>query len=120
MSDQTVIDPGTTNVATTPVASSPAEDFANEIAASNATITAPATAAVPAASTAAVAAPADVATPVAADAAPTAATAVNAVNQDISGGVKDFSQAFSFVEQGVLKLGDAAKDELIALARKYL
>lgn len=50
----------------------------------------------------------------------TATAASDAVAQDISAGVKDFVQAFSFVEQGVLKLGSAAKDELIALAKKYL
>ncbi|MBK4785540.1 MAG: hypothetical protein FT714_15915 [Pantoea sp. Pent] len=56
-----------------------------------------------------------------APAVPAAATsASDAVAQDISAGVKDFVQAFSFVEQGVLKLGSAAKDELIALAKKYL
>lgn len=59
--------------------------------------------------------------PVAVPDAPAAATAASdAVAQDISAGVRDFVQAFSFVEQGVLKLGGAAKDELIALAKKYL
>ncbi|BAN98113.1 hypothetical protein E05_33470 [Plautia stali symbiont] len=54
-------------------------------------------------------------------AAPVVVTAASdAVAQDISAGVKDFVQAFSFVEQGVIKLGSAAKDELIALAKKYL
>lgn len=57
---------------------------------------------------------------VAPDAPVTATAASDAVAQDISAGVKDFVQAFSFVEQGVLKLGSAAKDELIALAKKYL
>lgn len=52
---------------------------------------------------------------------PVAAAGVSdAVSQDISAGVKDFVQAFSFVEQGVVRLGAAAKDELIALAKKYL
>ncbi len=64
---------------------------------------------------------AQTAAPVVAPDAPVAATAASdAVAQDISAGVKDFVQAFSFVEQGVLKLGGAAKDELIALAKKYL
>ncbi|MBS0898382.1 hypothetical protein, partial [Pantoea dispersa] len=64
---------------------------------------------------------AQAAAPVAVPDAPVTATAASdAVAQDISAGVKDFVQAFSFVEQGVLKLGSAAKDELIALAKKYL
>lgn len=49
-----------------------------------------------------------------------ASAATDTVRQDIAAGVKDFAQAFSFVEQGVLKLGSAAKDELIALAKKYM
>jgi hypothetical protein len=76
-------------------AASPAEDFAIEM--------------MPPAS-------AEVATPIAAEAAPE----VSQASQDISEGVKDFAVAFSFVEQGVIKLGDAAKGELIELARKYL
>lgn len=44
----------------------------------------------------------------------------DAVSQDMSASVKDFAQAFNFVESGVEKLGVAAKDELIALARKYM
>ena len=35
-------------------------------------------------------------------------------------GVKDFEAAFNFVEQGVAQLGEAAKDDLKALALKYL
>ncbi|MDF7658334.1 hypothetical protein PUG81_05080 [Erwiniaceae bacterium L1_54_6] len=35
-------------------------------------------------------------------------------------GVADFEAALKFVEDGVEKLGDAAKDELVALAKKYL
>lgn len=63
----------------------------------------------------------DVAAPAAADAPPAAATAESHDGtQAFSEGVKDFVRAFSFVEQGVIKLGDAAKDELIDLARKYL
>lgn len=57
---------------------------------------------------------------VTADAVPQPAMAASAVDQDISASVKDFTQAFNFVEQGVVQLGVAAKDELIALARKYL
>ncbi|WP_205954228.1 hypothetical protein [Pantoea stewartii] len=34
--------------------------------------------------------------------------------------VKDFDAAFNFVEQGVAQLGEAAKEELKALAMKYL
>ncbi|MGK3129210.1 hypothetical protein ACCW76_08415 [Pantoea sp. C8B4] len=51
---------------------------------------------------------------------PVAGIITDAVSQDISASVKDFTQAFNFVESGVEKLGTAAKDELIALARKYL
>jgi hypothetical protein len=155
MSDQTVINPTST------IASSPAEDFANEVAtpvaAPTATVApeatpaviaeaapevAPAPAAAPetitaapaqvaatAAPEAATPAPAevappnepDIAAPAAADAPPAAATAQSHDGtQAFSEGVKDFVRAFSFVEQGVIKLGDAAKDELIDLARKYL
>lgn len=35
-------------------------------------------------------------------------------------GVKDFEAAFNFVEQGITQLGEAAKDDLKALALKYL
>lgn len=38
----------------------------------------------------------------------------------VKAGVKDFEAAFTFVEQGVAQLGVAAKDELKALAQKYL
>lgn len=155
MSDQTVINPTST------IASSPAEDFANEVAtpvaapatavapeatpavvAEAAPEVAPASATAPEAITAAPAqvaataapeavtpAPADVAppsepevaAPAAADAPPAAATAQSHDGtQAFSEGVKDFVRAFSFVEQGVIKLGDAAKGELIDLARKYL
>lgn len=34
--------------------------------------------------------------------------------------VKDFEAAFNFVEQGIAQLGEAAKEELKALAIKYL
>ncbi len=156
MSDQTVINPTST------IASSPAEDFANEVATPVAAPTAtavapeatpavvaeaapevaPASATAPEAITAAPAqvaataapeavtpAPAEVAppsepevaAPAAADAPPAAATAQSHDGtQAFSEGVKDFVRAFSFVEQGVIKLGDAAKGELIDLARKYL
>jgi hypothetical protein len=164
MSDQTVINPTST------IASSPAEDFANEVAtpvaaptataapeatpavvaeaapevapaaaaaqaevppatAPEAITAAPAEAAATAAPEAATPAPAevappnepDIAAPAAADAPPAAATAQSHDGtQAFSEGVKDFVRAFSFVEQGVIKLGDAAKDELIDLARKYL
>jgi len=146
MSDQTVINPTST------IPSSPAEDFANEVAtpvaapevapaaaaaqaevppatAPEAITAAPAQAAATAAPEAATPAPAEVATPnepdiaapAAADAPPAAATAQSHDGtQAFSEGVKDFVRAFSFVEQGVIKLGDAAKGELIDLARKYL
>ena len=97
MSDQTVIEPTTvTDIS----AVSPLESFANEIA-------------TPAASSAP-------APEVAAPAATVSSAAVSAMSEDVSASVKDFTQAFNFVEQGVEKLGAAAKDELIALARKYL
>lgn len=51
---------------------------------------------------------------------PVLGISTDAVSQDINASVKDFTQAFNFVESGVEKLGVAAKDELIALARKYL
>lgn len=35
-------------------------------------------------------------------------------------GVQDFEAALAFVENGVAQLGEAAKDELKALAKKYL
>ncbi len=164
MSDQTVINPAST------IPSSPAEDFANEVAtpvaapttavapeatpavvaeaapevapaaaaaqaevppapAPEAITAAPAQVAATAAPEAVTPAPAevappsepDIAAPAAADAPPAAATAQSHDGtQAFSEGVKDFVRAFSFVEQGVIKLGDAAKDELIDLARKYL
>ncbi len=39
---------------------------------------------------------------------------------EASAGVKDFEAAWEFVETGVAKLGEAAKDELKSLAKKYL
>ncbi|MDU5780748.1 MAG: hypothetical protein E6Z83_08050 [Pantoea sp.] len=46
---------------------------------------------------------------------------VNAINSFLSSnGVNDFEAAMEFVVDGVEKLGDAAKDELVALAKKYL
>jgi len=129
MSDQSVIEPTTTTPDAT--ALSPAESFANEVAAPavNASDTPAATPAAaadaitqPAASSVATdAPPQSSASPVVtADAIPQPAMAASAVDQDISASVKDFTQAFNFVEQGVVQLGVAAKDELIALARKYL
>lgn len=56
----------------------------------------------------------------------TASEPVAAENQEaapvvaVKTGVKDFEAAFTFVEQGVAQLGIAAKDELKALAQKYL
>ncbi|ORM68281.1 hypothetical protein [Pantoea rwandensis] len=161
MSDQTVTE-STTTSAPDATALSPAESFANEVAApvvstSDTSVATPVDAspavaadaaaqfsAEPVAATDAtsqptavpvveadVALPSSVATAAATNATPqlSAASAVatdaasqpaSAVQQDISASVKDFSQAFNFVEQGVVQLGAAAKDELIALARKYL
>jgi len=146
MSDQTVINPTSTiasspaedfaNEVATPVA---APEVAPAAAAAQAEVppatapeaitAAPAQAAATAAPEAATPAPAevappnepDIAAPAAADAPPAAATAQSHDGtQAFSEGVKDFVRAFSFVEQGVIKLGDAAKGELIDLARKYL
>ena len=39
---------------------------------------------------------------------------------EVKAGVADFEAALSFVESGVAQLGEAAKDELKALAKKYL
>lgn len=39
---------------------------------------------------------------------------------EVKTGVADFEAALSFVESGVAQLGEAAKDELKALAKKYL
>lgn len=47
-------------------------------------------------------------------------SAADAVQSDVSAGVKDFSAAFEFVQQGIGHLGAAARNELIALAQKYL
>ncbi|KGT87231.1 hypothetical protein NG99_23705 [Erwinia typographi] len=40
--------------------------------------------------------------------------------EEVKSGVADFESALAFVESGVAKLGEAAKDELIAIAKKYL
>jgi hypothetical protein len=47
-------------------------------------------------------------------------TPIPATVEVVKTGVKDFEAAFAFVEAGVAQLGDAAKDELKALAQKYL
>lgn len=39
---------------------------------------------------------------------------------EVKSGVQDFEAAINFVVDGVEKLGNAAKDELITLAKKYL
>lgn len=39
---------------------------------------------------------------------------------EVKAGVADFEAALAFVESGVAQLGEAAKDELKALAVKYL
>jgi hypothetical protein len=62
----------------------------------------------------------------ASDTVPEAVNTAQAVTVDptpvavVKTGVKDFEAAFAFVEAGVAQLGDAAKDELKALAQKYL
>ena len=45
---------------------------------------------------------------------------VSSLTAEIKKGVEDFDRAFSFVEQGVALLGNAAKAELKVLAQKYL
>lgn len=52
-------------------------------------------------------------------AAPVAAEVVTPA-AEVKAGVQDFEAALSFVESGVAQLGAAAKDELKALAKKYL
>lgn len=52
---------------------------------------------------------------------PAAATTVTATPAaEGKSGVQDFEAALAFVESGVAQLGAAAKDELKALAKKYL
>lgn len=59
--------------------------------------------------------------PVVAEAAPVAPAAAEVSPADeVKAGVHDFEEAFKFVADGVAKLGEGAKDELIALAKKYL
>ncbi|WP_158784134.1 hypothetical protein [Pantoea sp. BAV 3049] len=48
---------------------------------------------------------------------PTVATTPAA---EVKAGVQDFEAALAFVESGVAQLGEAAKDELKELAKKYL
>jgi hypothetical protein len=137
MSEQQSINPA---AAAEPHDVSPLESFANE--------TAPASSAAPALTEGSVAGaevtatteervPADTAaqpaaddplatTPASTDAAPAVLPAQNAEEKTspaaaaLDAGVKDFVQAFTFVEHGVSQLGEAAKAELITLARKYL
>lgn len=40
--------------------------------------------------------------------------------EEVKAGVADFEAALEFVESGVAQLGEAAKDELKELAKKYL
>lgn len=68
----------------------------------------------------------EVAAPVVApvvEAAPAAVVSVTvtpAAADEVKAGVADFEAALSFVESGVAQLGEAAKDELKELAKKYL
>ena len=48
------------------------------------------------------------------------ATAAATPAAEAKAGVQDFEAALAFVESGVKQLGEAAKDELKALAKKYL
>lgn len=56
----------------------------------------------------------------AAPAAVVSVTVAPAVADEVKAGVADFEKALSFVESGVAQLGEAAKDELKELAKKYL
>lgn len=49
-----------------------------------------------------------------------AATVAPTPAAEVKAGVQDFEAALAFVESGVSQLGAAAKDELKALAVKYL
>lgn len=51
---------------------------------------------------------------------PSEADEQQSVHDAVTAGVNDFEQAFDFVEQGIARLGQAAKDELKLLAKKYL
>ncbi len=57
---------------------------------------------------------------VAAPAAVVNVTVTPAVADEVKAGVADFEKALSFVESGVAQLGEAAKDDLKELAKKYL
>ncbi|MGC6389664.1 hypothetical protein ACMV8I_18665 [Ewingella sp. S1.OA.A_B6] len=52
--------------------------------------------------------------------APVAPAVAAAPAVEAKAGVADFEAALSFVESGVAQLGEAAKDELKELAKKYL
>ena len=67
-----------------------------------------------------VAAPVAVPVVEATPAAVVAVTVTPTVADEVKAGVADFEAALSFVESGVAQLGEAAKDELKALAKKYL
>lgn len=60
------------------------------------------------------------------EAAPGTETVLNTIKEDtlpaaeVKAGVNDFDAALAFVEYGLAKLGEAAKDELKMLAKKYL
>lgn len=53
-------------------------------------------------------------------AAPVAVAVAPIPAEEVKAGVADFEKALSFVESGVAQLGEAAKDELKELAKKYL
>lgn len=53
-------------------------------------------------------------------AAPVAVVVAPTPVEEVKAGVADFEAALAFVESGVAQLGEAAKDELKALAKKYL
>lgn len=53
-------------------------------------------------------------------AAPVTAVVAPTPVEEVKAGVADFEAALAFVESGVAQLGEAAKDELKELAKKYL
>ena len=133
MSEQQSVNPA---AAADPHDVSPLENFANETAPASPAVTEEVATSAEASATTEESVPADAtAQPVAdaplttasvsADAAPAevaapAQTASASPAAALDAGVKDFVQAFTFVEHGVSQLGEAAKAELMTLARKYL
>lgn len=134
MSEQQSINPA---AAADPHDVSPLENFANETAPASPAVTEEVATSAEAAATPEESVPADATPqPVADDPLTTASASADAAPAEVAApaqtagaspaaaaleaGVKDFVQAFTFVEHGVSQLGEAAKAELMTLARKYL